>query len=172
MAINSKAAVAIGVLVIAGGATAFAVPAFGSRTAKPQPVSVFGIKSSESIYGYQRQTGWHEVAARRYAVAPPRPDAAFRDYAVQADPDTNKVCAVYASTEDEPALTRLKADLAETYGEPTVTPANGWRWSKGVDYVEVEDVDGLYHVIWDFTGSCYDKNRALSPDIVTAAVAQ
>ena len=53
-----------------------------------------------------------------------------------------------------------------------MTPANGWRWSKGVDYVEVEDVDGLYHVIWDFTGSCYDKNRALSPDIVTAAVAQ
>ena len=170
MATYKKTAMAVAALVVAGGAVALAAPAFGSKTPKPTVHSAFGIKSTESIYGYQRQPGWHETANHQFAVTPPRPEADFSHYAVLGDPETHKVCGVVATTESEPALTRLKASLAQTYGEPTVTPANGWRWSKGADFVEVEDIDTLYHVLWDFTGTCFDKNRG--PDPVTAAIAQ
>lgn len=170
MAKINKPVIVIAAVVVAGAAVALAAPALGNKTPRPVVQSAFGIKSTESVHGYQRQAVWREVAHNRFAVAPPRPDADFAHYAVQSDPETRKVCAVYASTESEPALTRLKASLAQTYGEPSLTPANGWKWSRGADYVEIEDVDGLYQVIWDFTGTCYEKNKG--PDIVTASTEQ
>jgi len=166
----NKPIIVVAAVVITGAVVALAAPAFGNKTPRPEVQIAFGIKSTESVHGYQRQAGWRELAGNRFAVAPPRPDAEFSQYAIQSDPETRKVCAVYASTESEPALTRLRASLAQTYGEPSLTPSNGWRWSKGADYVEVEDVDGLYQVIWDFTGTCYEQNKA--PGMATASPGQ
>ena len=154
MAHYKKPAIAIAVVIIAGGIAALSAPILEQRQINKNELSAFGIKSTESVFGYQRQSAFAEVSEGRYRIAPPRPEAAFSGYELSADPATNKICAVYASTEDEPALTRLRAKLAQTYGEPTVTPEQGWRWAKDNHFVEIEDLDGRYQVSWNFTGTC------------------
>lgn len=172
MANIKKPSIAVACIIIAATAATLAAPLLGKGAKVDVGPSAFGIKATDSIADYQRQPDWREVAPRLYAVAPPNPEADFGEYAVRSDPDTNRVCAVSAATESEPALARLKVRLTAAYGEPSATPANGWRWSKGTDYVEIENVDTLHYVIWDFTGSCLEKNRALSPDRVTDFPAQ
>ena len=97
MASIKKPAIAIAVLIVAGGVAALSAPILNQRQVAKNELSAFGIKSTESVFGYQRQSGWREVAPRLYAVSPPRQYADFQHYAVQYDPDTNNVCGVSVS---------------------------------------------------------------------------
>lgn len=167
MANINKPAIVVAAIVLAGTAAAVSAPIMSQIDAARNDLSAFGIKAGESVFGYQRQPAWREEVPRLFSVTPPDPDPNFREYAIQYDPDTNTICAVVAATESQAAVVDLKADLTARYGEPTATPANGWRWSKGAEYVEIQDVDTLNYVLWDFTGTCHDKNKALIPDAVT-----
>lgn len=159
MANYKKAAIAVVVLMAAGAAAAFSVANISRMDEQPKPTKVFGISSEDMVFPYMRQAIWAEASPGRYRVAPPQADPAFTHYEISSDPDTDRICAVYAATTDVAALDRLKGQLGENYGNPKPTAANGWNWSTGTGYVEIEDVDTLYQVIWDLTGTCLDKNK-------------
>lgn len=163
MANYKKAAIAIGVLLAAGSAAAFTAVSIGKMDDGPETIEAFGISSEDMVFPYMRQAAWAEVYPGRYRIAPPQPDPAFAHYEISSDPDTDRVCAVYTATTDDAARDRLKTQLTQSYGEPTVTASYGSHWSTGAGYVELEDIDTLYQFIWDMTGTCYKKNKPSEP---------
>lgn len=160
MAIYKQPAIVISAVIVVAAIAAIATPVLSQMSGRTAEQHVFGISSQDSVYPYRRQPVWHEAAAGRFTVTPPRPQAAFADYAVSSDPDTHRICAVYASTKDEAALAALRADLTRAYGSPTHSAPDSQTWSKGAAYVQIDDLAGSHQIMWDYTGNCLTKNKA------------
>lgn len=144
------------------GVGAAAAPAISQKFSGTTDFQAFGIRASDPVYPYKRQSAWKELGQGAYAVAPPRPQPAFTDYAVSYDGDRKHICAVYASTKDTAALSALKRELNQHHGQPAPTPSNGLRWTNGEGFITIEDNGGVAQVVYDFTGTCLERVRAAS----------
>lgn len=133
MAKYKKPAIVIGLLIAAGGIAAVAAPAFSAKTPKTAEQKVFGISDQDLVFPYMRQAAWKQLSQDRYAVSPSRPESGFSDYAVSFDKVTNRICAVYATTEDLSALQKLKTSAsAQTVISPHAdTHEIKWVFSEG-----------------------------------------
>lgn len=160
MAKYKKPAIVIGLLAAVGALTAFAAPAFSQKETRADELKAFGISSEDLVFPYKRQGTWEQLEDGRYAVSPPRPNSAFKDYAVSFDAASNKICAVYAKSTKDDAIGKLKVDLLAKYGAQTPLSAITQRWTSGSDFVEITENSDGYYVHWDFTGSCIAQAKA------------
>lgn len=133
MANYKKPAIIMGLLVAVGGMAAVAVPLLSPDEAKASDKQVFGISDKDLVFPFMRQGAWKETAPGQYTVSPPRPNAAFSNYAVSFDKHSSRICAVYATTDDLAAIKGLPASPEPQISLGTDAEQHQLKWAFAED---------------------------------------
>lgn len=153
----TKPAIIITAAIALVGITALAAVAVDQGVDSASEAQAFGIRATDPVFPFKRQSAWRENQTGIYAVKAPRPRAGFDGYAVSYDKSTNRICAVYATTQDAVALEALKTELAVKHSQSAIAVPHGLRWSNNASFVEIRDMDSPYQIIHDFTGTCVEE---------------